>query len=56
MGYQTGRQLLCTNKITSYSGDMGFPEQVIRNVHAQVLGRVFNLKGLAVYRILGWDM
>ena len=33
---------------------MGFPDQVIRNVHTQVPGVGYNLKGMAVWRI-GWS-
>ena len=35
-------------RFISYSGDVGFPGQVICNVHTQVPGRGYNLKGLAV--------
>ena len=30
---------------------MGFPDQVIRNVHTQVPGVGYNLKGMAMWRI-----
>ena len=42
---QEAKGLVC---IISCAGDMGFPGQVIRNVHTQVPGRGYNLKGLVV--------
>ena len=44
-----------THLLFNNYGDMGFQGQIIRNVHTQVPRGGFNLKGMAVWRILGWD-